>query len=123
MSALERALAVFEAELRGPRRARRRLLDEVAAHLEDALDAALATGARRHEAEHTVLERFGDPRAAATVWNCERGARRRAERRNALVLALAVAAAAALGVTQHASGKNTPAPKPQAHPSARLHHQ
>lgn len=110
MSAIERALAAYAAELRGPARARRRLVDEVAAHLQDAVDAELAAGADRPAAERAVLERFGDLHASARLWNRDRAVRRGASRRNALLLACAAVAAAALGVAQHASGKNPPTP-------------
>jgi HAAS len=111
MSDLEHAVDSFAAELRGPRRARRRLVDEVAAHLHDSLEEELAAGAPPHLATRAVLDRFGDPRVTAAAWNRDRTARRGAERRNALVLAVAAVAAAALAMTQHASGTNArPAP-------------
>jgi hypothetical protein len=66
-----------------------------------------------------VLERFGDLHASAQLWNRDRAARRGASRRNALLLACAAVAAAALGVAQHASGKNPPAlPRCGAAPTA-----
>ena len=111
MSELERTVDAFAAELRGPRRARRRLVDEVAAHLHDSFEEELAAGTPPDVAARAVLDRFGDPRVPAAVWNRDRTARRGAERRNALVLALAAVAAAALAMTQHASGTTTrPAP-------------
>ena len=108
MSAIERAVTAYAAQLRGPRRARRRLVDEVEAHLHDAVQAELAAGADRPAAENAVLERFGDLHASAQLWNRDRAVRRGASRRNALLLACAAVAAAALGVAQHASGKNPP---------------
>ncbi len=111
MSELERTVDAFAAELRGPRRARRRLVDEVATHLHDSLEQELAAGTPPDLAARAVLDRFGDPHAPAAAWNRDRTARRGAERRNALVLALAAVAAAALAMTQHASGTNArPAP-------------
>ena len=111
MSPIERAVAAYAAQLRGPRRARRRLVDEVEAHLHDAVDAELAAGASMPAAERAVLERFGNLHASAQLWNRDRAVRRGASRRNALLLACAAVAAAALGVAQHASGKNPP-PRP-----------
>jgi HAAS domain-containing protein len=111
MSELERTVDAFAAELRGPRRARRRLVDEVATHLHDSLAEELAAGTPPDAAARAVLDRFGDPHAPAAAWNRDRTARRGAERRNALVLAVAAVAAAALAMSQHASGTNTrPAP-------------
>jgi hypothetical protein len=109
VSTIDRAVAAYAAQLRGPRRARRRLVDEVAAHLDDAVEAELAAGADRPAAERAVLERFGDLHASAELWNRDGAARRGASRRNALLLACAAVTAAALGVAQHASGKNPPA--------------
>jgi hypothetical protein len=108
---IEQAVAAYAAELRGPQRARRRLVDEVEAHLHDAVEAELAAGADRATAERAVLERFGDLHASARLWNRDRAVRRGASRRNALLLACAAVTAAALGVAQHASGKNPP-PRP-----------
>jgi hypothetical protein len=111
MSELDHTVDAFAAELRGPRRARRRLVDEVAAHLHDSLDEELAAGTPPDLAARAVLDRFGDPHVPAAAWNRDRTARRGVERRNALVLALAAVAAAALAMSQHASGTNTrPAP-------------
>ena len=111
MSDLGHTVDAFAAELRGPRRARRRLVDEVASHLHDSLEEELAAGTPPDLAARAVLDRFGDPHAPAAAWNRDRTARRGAERRNALVLALAAVAAAALAMTQHASGTNArPAP-------------
>ena len=106
MSDLRQTVDAFAAELRGPRRARRRLVDEVAAHLHDSLEEELAAGTPADLAARAVVDRFGDPRVPAAAWNRDRTARRGAERRNALVLAVAAVAAAALAMTQHASGTN-----------------
>jgi hypothetical protein len=111
MTRIEQAVAAYAAQLRGPQRARRRLVDEVEAHLHDAVDAELAAGADPEAAERAVLERFGDLHASAQLWNSDRAIRRGASRRNALLLACAAVAATALGVAQHASGKNPP-PRP-----------
>jgi len=119
VSRIEQAVAAYAAELRGPRRARQRLVDEVEAHLHDAVEAELAAGTGRAVAEEAVLERFGDLHASAQLWNRDRAVRRGASRRNALILACAAVAAAALGVTQHASGKNPP-PRPCATDQAGL---
>ena len=64
------------ARLSGSQRARERLLDEVAGHLTDAVDAATETGVDESEAETAAVEQFGDPEALATSWN-ESQARRR----------------------------------------------
>lgn len=107
-SGKERLLAELDRALRGPRRARRRLLSEIDEHLTDAIGAELAQGVDPAAAESRILDRFGNPASVAATWNAHQDARRGAMRRKAVVLAIAVAVAGALGVTQYASGKSSP---------------
>ena len=106
----ERFLAGVAVGLRGPRRHRRRLLEELAAHLDDAVRAELDAGAGRVDAEAIALERLGDADAIARSWNGHRRALRGARRRRLAAVAFACVAACALGVTQYAAGKPNPAP-------------
>jgi hypothetical protein len=108
----ERLLDEMAATLRGPRRARQRLLDEIKEDLKDAVEAERAAGLAPDAAEALVAARFGSPTAIASRWNSDQTLRRRAIQRNAVVLMTALAMAGALGITQYASGKNSPAPLP-----------
>jgi hypothetical protein len=93
------------ARLSGSQRARERLLDEVAGHLTDAIDAATETGVPGPEAETAVVEQFGDPEALASSWNESQARRRRAGRRRAALIVVTLAAfTGVLAVTQHAQG-------------------
>jgi hypothetical protein len=107
-SGKEQLLAELDRTLRGPRRARRRLLSEIDEHLTDAIGGELAQGVDPAAAEPRILDRFGNPAFVAAAWNADHDARRGAMRRKAVVLAIAVAVAGALGVTQYASGKSSP---------------
>lgn len=99
--------------LRGPRRARARLLAEVHDHLEDAVTAELERGAAASAAQSTVLDQFGDPAALASAWNDAQAQRRRtAQRRAVAVIAVLAATAAVLGVAQHADGGREETPPP-----------
>jgi hypothetical protein len=98
-------LAELAVSLRGPRRQRKRLVDEIAAHIDDAIRAELATTAPRVEAERIVLHRLGCADRLARRWNSGRRITRGRRRRRLAAIALAVVVAAALGVTQYAAGK------------------
>jgi hypothetical protein len=108
---IDRLVGELSSTLRGPRRARRRLLAEIDAHLRDAVSAEVARGVDEEHAAAQVIERFGDVRETSARWNGDRADRRGAVRRNALVVALAAVAATALGLTQYASGKTSPPPR------------
>jgi hypothetical protein len=108
----ESLLDEMAATLRGPRRARQRLLDEIAEDFKDAVEAERAAGLAPGAAESLVVGRFGDPTAIASRWNTDQTLRRRAIQRNTLVLITALVMAGALGITQYASGKNSPTPLP-----------
>jgi hypothetical protein len=101
-------LSELERMLRGPRRARRRLLSEIDEHLTDGIAAELAAGSEGVIAEMRVVGRFGSPAAVAAAWNAHQDARRGATRRRVVLLAVVAAGAGALGVTQYASGKTSP---------------
>jgi hypothetical protein len=105
--------------LRGPRRARVRLLAEVQDHIDDAMRAELERGADPTAAQAIVLEQFGDPAVLASAWNDAQAQRRRsAQRRAVAVIAMLASTAAVLGVAQHADGgrEETPSP-PRGHES------
>jgi hypothetical protein len=97
-------LAEAQAALRGPRRARRRLLLELEAHLEDAVAAEVNAGASPSEAEAAAVERMGSPTVLAAGWNADVSSRRWAARGRVLLAAAAVAAVAApVGLAQRGS--------------------
>jgi len=108
----ERVLDDLAATLRGPRGARQRLLDEIAEDLKDAGEAESAAGLSRNAAEALVAARFGNSTEIANQWNSDQAQRRRSIQRNALVLVTAMAMAGGLGITQYASGTNSPTPSP-----------
>ena len=108
----ERLLDEIAATLRGPRWARQRLLDEIAEDLKDAVAAESAAGLSLDAAEAFVAARFGNPTAIARQWNSGQARRRRSIQRNALVLVTAISMAGGLGITQYASGTNSPTPSP-----------
>jgi hypothetical protein len=102
-------IAESQAALRGPRRARRRLLLELEAHLEDAVAAEVDAGASFAEAEATAVERMGSAAALAAGWNAEASSRRWAARGRVLLVAAAIAAVAApVGLAQRGSPHRVP---------------
>ena len=107
---VERVLDELAETLRGPRRSRQRLLDEISEDFTDAIESERTAGLTAHAAEALVAARFGSPAAIATRWNNDQAERRHAMRRNTLTLVLAIAMGGALGITQYASGKNSPTP-------------
>ena len=110
---IDRFLTDLAAALSGPPRRRRRLLDEIAAHLEDAILAGIASGATAADAELAALDRLGHPRVIADRWNDHRRRFRAAQSRRLAVVALGAGAAFALGVTQYAAGKPRPEKTPE----------
>ena len=104
MTPYERVLHEMAVTLRGPRRARQRLLDEIAEDLKDAIEAEKAGGVAPDVAEAVVAKRFGEPTSVAYLWNRDQTTQRRAMRRNALILMIAMAIAGGLGITQYAFG-------------------
>lgn len=110
-TAKDQLLDELASSLRGPRRARRRLLAEIDEDFEDALRAERAAGLSARSAEAEVLARFGCPDDMAERWNGDQAERRGAIRRNAVLVVLAAVIAGALGVTQYATGTNSPVPR------------
>jgi uncharacterized membrane protein len=108
-------LAQVEPGLCGGRSARRRLLAELRAHIED----ALAEGCTSEEA----IARVGAVDDVVAAWRAHAVPVRAQNRLRGAVLALAVATTAALGIAQHASGHRAPPPAPcaVAHDSAPRH--
>ena len=89
-------LEELAALLRGPRGARRRLLAELEAHVEDAIADGLD--------EEAALARLGAPAAVAERWNADTTRRRWQVRAQILAAAVAVAAVAApVGFAQRPS--------------------
>ncbi|HEY2938900.1 MAG TPA: hypothetical protein VGJ27_03740 [Gaiellaceae bacterium] len=98
--------------LRGPRRARQRLLLEVEQHLEDAVRAETLPGCDPGTVESAAVARLGPAETIAASWNDGQSELRGARRRGYAALALLVALAGALGLAQYASGKARPRPAP-----------
>jgi uncharacterized membrane protein len=105
-------LAQVERGLCGSRSARRRLIAELRAHLEDSLAAG--------HSEAEAIERAGAADEVVKAWRAHALSIRAQNRRRGSVLALAVATTAALGIAQHASGhRPPPAPcAPAQHPAS-----
>jgi hypothetical protein len=102
----ETFLAELGASLHGPRRSRRRLIEELSAHIEDATIAEVRfRRLNRREAEQTVLDRLGCAETIAGRWNAHQREVRATKHRRLAVSAVSLAAAAALAVTQYAAGK------------------
>jgi hypothetical protein len=112
-------LRALAARMSGSRRARARLLRELADHLEDATAAKVALGLPPVEAEREALAQIGDADTIAEQW---RSRTQRVQRRQGTRIALAaatVALASVLGITSAASGHrnpSTPAPRRRAPP-------
>jgi hypothetical protein len=103
----ERYLGEVEALLGGPRRERRRLLDELRAHVAD----AVAAGSSEAEA----VQRLGSPGAVAAAWRsrCAGEAARARRRIGACVLGLALASGLAVAGHADAGHRQRPAhPRP-----------
>jgi hypothetical protein len=115
MSPRRQFLLELAACLRGPRRARRRLLLEVEQHLADAVRAEALPGGDLGRAESAAVARLGSPETIASSWNDGQSELRGARRRGYAALALLVALAGALGLAQYASGKSRPRPAPGCH--------
>lgn len=60
---VHRHLARIEARLQMPRAASEAILDELAAHLHDAIEASVLAGSSREDAEREALARLGSPEA------------------------------------------------------------
>lgn len=103
------------ASLRGPRRGRRRLLQELEGHLEDAAAEELAAGRDPVEAEAIALQRLGAPASVAADWNADVDARRSAAR--VRVVVVAVVAGALLAPVALAQRSGTSHPQPAKAPS------
>jgi hypothetical protein len=116
MSVMHRSewIGELRASLRGPRLARRRLLEEIEAHLEDAIAAEVAAGAETQEAEANAVGRLGPPGPLVESWNTHALARRWAARARAVAAGVAIAAVAApvgLAERTHAGRDRTGSPR------------
>jgi hypothetical protein len=94
--------------LAGSRRTRRRLLAEIAAHLDDAVEANLGAGMPAAEAESHAVEQFGLASAFAEAWDVRCAHLRWRQRRHIALLVGTVTIASVLGVVQHADGRRAP---------------
>jgi hypothetical protein len=101
-------LAGVRASLRGPRRRRERLVEELAAHIDDAMGAELAANPSFVDSERIVLERLGNAGAIADRWNADRRKLRARRHRRLAAATFVLVAAGALGTTQYAAGKSQP---------------
>ena len=115
MTPRRRFVLELATSLRGPRRARRRLLLEIEHHIADAMRAESAGGAELARAEAEILGRLGSAEAIAGRWNESQLELRGVRRRGYVGLAVAVALAGALGLTQYASGQASPRRSPGCH--------
>lgn len=105
------------ASLRGPRRARQRLVDELNAHIEDAVAAELADGLTLEQAEAAALARVGSASQLADRWSADTSDRRRTGRVRVLALGFVIAAVVApVGLAQRSG--STPSEKTRHQPSA-----
>ena len=87
--------------LSGPRRARRRLLHELAAHVEDAVAEEVANGASHEQAEATALERLGPADEIGRRWSADASSRVWTARVRILASSLVLAAVVApVGLAQ-----------------------
>jgi len=112
VTSTDQLLAELAPMLRGPRRARQRLLDEIREDLHDAVAAQRHAGVDASTADKLVATRFGSTHTLAARWNRDRAERSGAVRRNLALVLLAAVTAGALAITQYASGKNPPARPP-----------
>jgi hypothetical protein len=92
--------------LAGPRRARRRLVQELDAHVDDAIAAELANGLTHDQAEAAVLARLGRATDVGLRWSADASARRWTARANLVAVGLVIAAVAApVGLAQRSTQK------------------
>jgi hypothetical protein len=106
---IDEYLADLELRLQGDRaqsgRERRRLVEELAAHLDDVLAAGLAVGLSREEASRAAVDRTGDLSPIVDAAHDRALSRRVGDRRRVAFVTAAAAAATVLGVVQHANGQ------------------
>jgi hypothetical protein len=114
----EEWLRTLAGSLHGPRRRRRRLLAELAEHLDEATAEELASGVTPAEAEEAALLRVGAAGTVAAHWNADVKSRRSAARLRVVVLA--VIAGALLAPVALAQRSGTSHPQPPKAPAAKL---
>lgn len=66
-------LAQLEPDLYGRRRMRRRIVEEVRGHLEDAVARDVERGLSPEDAQHRAIERFGPPQVVINSWAESKG--------------------------------------------------
>ena len=105
MTGRDEVVRALASSLRGPRRARRRLIAEIEEHLTDLAAAETAAGAAAEEAEAAAVRTLGDSTELAGAWNDQHTQHRHRSRRRGASAAIALGlAAAALAWAQHADG-------------------
>jgi hypothetical protein len=105
------------ASLRGPRRAKRRLVSELNAHLEDAIAAELTNGLTLEQAEAAALARVGSASELAHRWSADTSARQRTGRVRVLALGFVIASFVAPVALAQRSGSE-PSKKTRRPPAA-----
>jgi hypothetical protein len=104
--------------LSGPRRARRRLIHELEAHVDDAIAAELADGLTREQAEAAALARLGTATEVGRRWSADASARRWPTKANLLAVGLVIAAVVApVGLAQRSTQKPARHTRQPARPS------
>jgi hypothetical protein len=101
--------------LQGPRRAKRRLIAELDAHVDDAVASELATGRARtlDQAEEAVIARLGAAGEVGRRWSADASARQWTARGRIVALGLVMAALVApVALAQRSEHKPTHAPRP-----------
>jgi hypothetical protein len=103
-------LTSLAVRLAGSRRARERLLTEIANHLDDAISGRVDAGVRPSDAEQRAIDLIGPPATVACAWNERCSHVRKRQRRRIGLLVAAATAASVLAVAQHADGHRGQAP-------------
>ena len=103
--------------LRGPRRTKQRLVNELDAHIEDAVAAELANGLTLEQAEAVALARVGSASELAYRWSADTSARQRTGRMRVLALGFVIASFVAPVALAQRSGSE-PSKKTRRQPAA-----
>jgi HAAS domain-containing protein len=99
--------------LRGPRRAKQRLIAELDAHVDDAIASELANGYTHDQAEAAALARLGAANDVGRRWSADASARQWAARARIVALGLVIAALGApVALAQRSEHKPRHVPAP-----------
>jgi hypothetical protein len=100
------------ASLHGPRRAKRRLMAELDAHVDDAVASELATGHTLDRAEQAALTRLGAAGEVGRRWSADASARQWTARGRVVALGLVIAALVApVALAQRSEHKHPHTPQ------------